>query len=115
MAECLNCGASFERRQDGGKRQKFCSEPCRREFAKDALAHAEWTVAAGLLTRDRLREGPRSNAALVSSGVGPVRAIPASPSPGSASVSPLAGAVAAAEPAGGVSPPSKPGAPGGPP
>jgi hypothetical protein len=59
MAECcLNCGASFERRIDGGRRQKYRSEHCRRAFAKDALAYAERMVVAGLLTLDQMREGP---------------------------------------------------------
>jgi hypothetical protein len=55
---CLWCGKKFGPRQDGGKRQRFCAEPCRRHFAKAALAWVMDAVATGKLSREDLRNGP---------------------------------------------------------
>ena len=55
---CLWCGSVFERRQNGGRAQKFCAERCRRSFAKAALRWAEEAVASGVLAREQLRSGP---------------------------------------------------------
>jgi hypothetical protein len=44
--------------KDGGKRQRFCGEPCRRHFAKAALAWVMDAVATGKLSREDLRNGP---------------------------------------------------------
>ena len=61
---CLWCGSMFERRRDGGRAQKYCSEPCRRSFAKAALARTEEAIASGALAREQLRKAspatPRS-------------------------------------------------------
>ena len=53
---CLWYGKKFGPRQDGGKRQRFCAEPCRRHFAKAALAWTEEAVASGALAREQLRK-----------------------------------------------------------
>lgn len=55
-ASCLWFGSSFQPRQDGGKPQRFCAEPCRRSFAEAALAWAEDAVASGALAREELRK-----------------------------------------------------------
>ena len=55
---CLWCGSVFERRQNGGRAQKFCAETCRRSFAKAARRWAEEVVASGVLAREQLRSGP---------------------------------------------------------
>ena len=52
--ECLWCAKHFRPRQDGGKRQRFCAEPCRRLFAKAALAWVVQAVASGRLAREQL-------------------------------------------------------------
>ncbi len=64
---CLWCGARFGRRS-GGKPQRFCSEACRRSFARAALTWVEMAVATGELSRDTLRNSLPSNAALLSRG-----------------------------------------------
>ena len=51
---CLWCGRPFEPRSNGGKRQRFCAEPCRRAFAKAALAWTVEAVASGALVREEL-------------------------------------------------------------
>ena len=64
---CLWCGQPYERRKDGGKRQRFCSPAHRRAFHHAA---ARWMAAAietGAMSRALLREGLASNAALVRS------------------------------------------------
>jgi hypothetical protein len=55
---CLWCGSVFERRQNGGRAQKFCAETCRRSFAKAALRWAQEVVASGVLAREQLRSDP---------------------------------------------------------
>lgn len=55
---CLWCGSGFQRRQDGGKRQRFCAEPGGRAFAKAALTWAAEAVASGALAREESRSGP---------------------------------------------------------
>jgi hypothetical protein len=54
---CLWCGSRFERRNDGGKAQRFCRPACR--YALDA-AGRRWiagALASGDLTSDMLRNG----------------------------------------------------------
>ena len=53
--DCLWCGTEFEPRSNGGKLQRFCSAPCRREFEAACRADAAAEVEAGRLPVPALR------------------------------------------------------------
>ena len=52
---CLWCGEPFTLRATGGKRQRFCSEPCRRDFDRGRRAWAEQAVSSELLPVSALK------------------------------------------------------------
>jgi hypothetical protein len=58
---CLWCGSGFQRRQDGGKLQRFCSKVCRSAFYAACRAWAAQAVFDGTINLDTIRGGlPRN-------------------------------------------------------
>ncbi len=52
---CLWCETEFQPRGTGGKPQKFCSAPCRRDFEAACRAYAAAEVEAGRIPVSVLR------------------------------------------------------------
>ncbi len=52
---CLWCDEPFTPRATGGKRQRFCSERCRRDFDRGRRAWAELAVSSELLPVSALK------------------------------------------------------------
>ena len=46
---CMWCGEPFAPRKTGGKRQRFCSEQCRRDFDRGCRAWVKQFVSSELL------------------------------------------------------------------
>ena len=63
--DCLWCGTEFEPRSNGGKPQRFCSAPCRREFEAACRAYAAAEVEAGRLSVSALRTALKQRARCV--------------------------------------------------
>jgi hypothetical protein len=59
---CLWCGSPFELRVTGGKRQRFCSERCRRAFGAAAREYGCHAVETGIVTVAELKECLSRNA-----------------------------------------------------
>ena len=55
MICCLWCDATFEPRATGGKRQRFCSEACRRAFEAGVKEYARYAVEVGIVTVAELK------------------------------------------------------------
>ncbi len=53
---CVWCDKLYERRVNGGQRQKFCSEPCRKGFHTACRKWAEAEVWAGNLSVTTLKQ-----------------------------------------------------------
>jgi hypothetical protein len=62
---CPWCERPLMGRRGGGSRQIFCGADCRHQFHRSARQWAEQAVAAGLLTIDDLKNGPRTACTLV--------------------------------------------------
>jgi hypothetical protein len=62
---CPWCEKPLRSRRAGGSRQIFCGTDCRHHFHRSARQWAERAVAAGLLTIDDLKKGPRTACTLV--------------------------------------------------
>lgn len=60
-AICLWCPRVFLPRVTGGRKQRFCSPRCRKEFFECARAWAVAEVEAGRLTPAQLAKGPKAN------------------------------------------------------
>ena len=54
---CVWCDKPYERRVNGGQRQKFCSEPCRKKFHAACRKWAEAEVWDGNLSVAALKRG----------------------------------------------------------
>jgi hypothetical protein len=54
---CLWCGSRFERRNDGGKTQRFCRPDCRHALDAAGRRWIAGALASGDLTSDMLRNG----------------------------------------------------------
>ena len=52
---CMWCGDSFTPRATGGKRQRFCSEGCRKDFHRACRIWAETQVWSGELPVSALK------------------------------------------------------------
>lgn len=52
---CIWCSQPYELRRDGGKRQRFCSKPCRVSFFAAARTWALMMVEQGTVTIDEIR------------------------------------------------------------
>lgn len=68
---CLWCGRGFTPRVDGGKRQVFCREACRRAFDAAGRQWVAEAIAGGMLTVDALRNGAAATRALPSAAISP--------------------------------------------
>jgi hypothetical protein len=44
---CKWCGQMFDLRRNGGSRQEYCSDACRRSYRAGLIAFAEYQVSAG--------------------------------------------------------------------
>jgi hypothetical protein len=71
---CPWCGNRFERRNDGGKAQRFCRSACRRALDAAGRRWIAGALASGALTLDDLRNGFLTTRALLPS--------PETPAPG---------------------------------
>ena len=68
---CVWCGAEFEPRATGGRRQRFCSTSCRQDFYG---ACRDWTVGeveAGRVLVSTVRDARQQRARSLESGLGP--------------------------------------------
>jgi hypothetical protein len=84
---CLWCGSRFERRNDGGRAQRFCRPACRRALDAAGRRWIAGALASGALTSDMLRNGSPAIRALVPGVEAPVPAL-GQPAGRSASVAP---------------------------
>ena len=62
---CLWCDGPFTPRTTGGKRQRFCSEQCRRDFDSGLRAWAAHAVSFGLLPVSALKDALKQRARCV--------------------------------------------------
>ena len=62
---CFWCGKGFMPRRDGGKRQVFCREACRRSFEAAGRRWVAEAIATGTLSVDALRNGTAATRALL--------------------------------------------------
>jgi hypothetical protein len=74
---CAWCGRPFTPRCDGGKRQRFCREVCRRIFDAAGRRWVAGAIADGTLTLGQLRSGPAATRALLPQTVTPAQIDPA--------------------------------------
>ena len=68
---CAWCGRSFQERQTGGRRQRFCRPSCRRAFHTVVRSWALDAIADGTLTLTEVRSGAVATRALLPTAMSP--------------------------------------------